>query len=47
MVTEMQEGGKVVVKKVDGEKNPADLGTKPVQKAGLHKVLREMIMYDG
>ena len=47
LVTEMQEGGKVVVKKVDGERNPADLGTKPVQKAGLHKVLREMIMYDG
>ena len=47
LVTEMQEGGKVVVKKVDGEKNPADLGTKPVQKAGLHKTLREMIMYDG
>lgn len=44
LVTSMRESGEVVVKKVDSDKNPADMATKPALKSGRHKALRDMIM---
>jgi hypothetical protein len=44
LVSSLQERGVVVVKKVDGDKNPADMATKPAQKSGLHQTLRNMVM---